>query len=103
MMSRISMPEPIEQPTIVSAAGGLQTRFAERLGRVDAAAAAVSVARMECRAGWPESGPTRNVPIRNLRLAPGVEKSLPANLAFGAVASYLLFRATSSSTAFAAA
>lgn len=83
-MSRISMPEPIEQPTIVAAAGDLPNRFAERLGRVDAAAAAVSVTRMECPAGWTESGPTRNVPIRNLRLAPGVEKSLPANLAFEA-------------------
>jgi hypothetical protein len=91
---------PIEEETIAAATGDLPNRLAERLGRLDAASAVVSVARMESRADWADPRPTRHVPIqamggglqrgageiaaRSLRLPPAVEASLPAGLAFEA-------------------
>jgi mannose-6-phosphate isomerase-like protein (cupin superfamily) len=57
-MLRISMPELIEKPTIVAAAGNLPKRIAEFVGRVNSATAAVSIARMESPAGWAEPGQT---------------------------------------------
>jgi mannose-6-phosphate isomerase-like protein (cupin superfamily) len=52
------MPELIEKPTIVAAAGNLPKRIAEYVGRVNTATAAVSVARMESPAGWIELAQT---------------------------------------------
>jgi mannose-6-phosphate isomerase-like protein (cupin superfamily) len=52
------MPDLIEKPTIVAAAGNLPKRIAEYVGRVNSATADVSVARMESPAGWAEPGQT---------------------------------------------
>ena len=50
------MPDLIERPTIITAAGNLPKRIAEYIGRVNSATAAVSIARMESPAGWTEPG-----------------------------------------------
>ena len=55
---KISMPDLIEKPTIISAAGNLPKLIAEYIGRVNSATSAVSVARMESPAGWIEPGQT---------------------------------------------
>jgi mannose-6-phosphate isomerase-like protein (cupin superfamily) len=55
---RNSMPELIEEPTIVASAGNLPKRIAEYVGRVNSATEAVSIARMESPAGWTEPGQT---------------------------------------------
>ncbi|MGO4882148.1 MAG: cupin domain-containing protein [Bryobacteraceae bacterium] len=52
------MPDFIEQPTIVAAAGNLPKRIAEFIGRVNSATERVSIARMESPAGWVEPGQT---------------------------------------------
>ncbi len=52
------MPDLIEKPTIVAAAGNLPKRIAEYVGRVNSATAEVSIARMESPAGWSEPGQT---------------------------------------------
>ncbi len=52
------MPDLIEKPTIISAAGNLPKLIAEYIGRVNSATSAVSVARMESPAGWIEPGQT---------------------------------------------
>lgn len=52
------MPDLIEKPTIIAAAGTLPKRIAEYVGRVNSATEAVSVARMESPAGWIEPGQT---------------------------------------------
>jgi mannose-6-phosphate isomerase-like protein (cupin superfamily) len=52
------MPDLIEKPTIIAAAGNLPKRIAEFVGRVNSATAAVSIARMESPAGWSEPGQT---------------------------------------------
>src|ERR1039458_7419243 len=57
-MLRISMPDLIEKPTIVAAAGNLPKRIAEYVGRVNSATEAVSIARMESPAAWSEPGQT---------------------------------------------
>jgi len=57
-MLRISMPDLIEKPTIIAAAGHLPKRIAEYVGRVNCATEAVSIARMESPAGWTEPGQT---------------------------------------------
>jgi mannose-6-phosphate isomerase-like protein (cupin superfamily) len=57
-MLSISMPDLIEKPTIVAAAGNLPKRIAEYVGRVNSATAEVSIARMESPAGWSEPGQT---------------------------------------------
>jgi len=53
-----SMPDLIEKPTIIAAAGTLPKRIAEYVGRVNSATEAVSIARMESPAGWSEPGQT---------------------------------------------
>lgn len=50
------MPDLIEKPTIIAAAGNLPKRIAEYVGRVNSATAAVSIARMQSPAGWIEPG-----------------------------------------------
>ncbi len=57
-MLRTSMPDLIEQPTIIAAAGTLPKRIAEYVGLVNSATEAVSIARMESPAGWREPGQT---------------------------------------------
>ncbi len=57
-MLRKSMPDLIEQPTIIAAAGTLPKRIAEYVGRVNSATEAVSIARMQSPAGWSEPGQT---------------------------------------------
>ncbi len=57
-MLETSMPDLIEKPTIIAAAGTLPKRIAEYVGRVNSATEAVSVARMESPAGWIEPGQT---------------------------------------------
>lgn len=52
------MPDLIEKPTIVAAAGHPPKRIAEYVGRVNSATAAVSIARMQSPAGWSEPGQT---------------------------------------------
>jgi quercetin dioxygenase-like cupin family protein len=52
------MPDLIEKPTIVAAAGNRPKRIAEYVGRVNSATEAVSIARMESPAGWSEPGQT---------------------------------------------
>jgi mannose-6-phosphate isomerase-like protein (cupin superfamily) len=52
------MPDLIEKPTIVAAAGNLPKRIAEYVGRVNSATEAVSIARMESPEGWSEPGQT---------------------------------------------
>jgi quercetin dioxygenase-like cupin family protein len=52
------MPDLIEKPTIVAAAGNLPKRIAEYVGRVNSATEAVSIARMESPVGWSEPGQT---------------------------------------------
>jgi mannose-6-phosphate isomerase-like protein (cupin superfamily) len=52
------MPDLIEKPTIIAAAGNLPKRIAEYIGRVNSGTAAVSIARMESPAGWIEPGQT---------------------------------------------
>jgi mannose-6-phosphate isomerase-like protein (cupin superfamily) len=50
------MPDFIEKPTIIPAAGNLPKRIAEFVGRVNSATGDVSIARMESPAGWTEPG-----------------------------------------------
>jgi mannose-6-phosphate isomerase-like protein (cupin superfamily) len=57
-MLTTSMPDLIEKPTIISAAGSLPKRIEEYVGRVNSATADVSIARMESPAGWSEPGQT---------------------------------------------
>jgi mannose-6-phosphate isomerase-like protein (cupin superfamily) len=57
-MSGKSMPDLIEKPTIIAAAGNLPKRIAEYVGRVNSATEAVSIARMESPQGWTEPGQT---------------------------------------------
>jgi len=52
------MPDLIEKPTIVAAAGNLPKWIAEYVGRVNSATEAVSIARMESPEGWSEPGQT---------------------------------------------
>ncbi|HLY17685.1 MAG TPA: hypothetical protein VKR61_10705 [Bryobacteraceae bacterium] len=52
------MPDLIEEPTIISAAGNLPKQISEYIGRVNSATTAVSIARMESPAGWIEPGQT---------------------------------------------
>lgn len=52
------MPDLIEKPTIIAAAGNLPKKIAEYVGRVNSATEAVSIARMESPAGWTEPGQT---------------------------------------------
>ena len=52
------MPNLIEKPTIIAAAGNLPKRIAEYVGRVNSATEAVSIARMESPQGWIEPGQT---------------------------------------------
>jgi quercetin dioxygenase-like cupin family protein len=52
------MPDLIDKPSIIAAAGNLPKRIAEYVGRVNSATEAVSIARMESPAGWSESGQT---------------------------------------------
>lgn len=52
------MPDLIEKPTIVAAAGNLPKRIAEYIGRVNTGTEAVSIARMESPAGWVEPAQT---------------------------------------------
>jgi len=52
------MPDLIEKPTIIAAAGNLPKRIAEYVGRVNSATEAVSIARMESPQGWTEPGQT---------------------------------------------
>ena len=52
------MPDLIEKPTIIAAAGNLPKRIAEYVGRVNSATEAVSIARMESPQGWIEPGQT---------------------------------------------
>jgi mannose-6-phosphate isomerase-like protein (cupin superfamily) len=52
------MPDLIEKPTIIAAAGNLPKRIAEYVGRVNSATEAVSIARMESPQGWVEPGQT---------------------------------------------
>jgi mannose-6-phosphate isomerase-like protein (cupin superfamily) len=53
-----SMPDLIEKPTVIAAAGNLPKKIAEYVGRVNSATEAVSIARMESPAGWTEPGQT---------------------------------------------
>ena len=50
------MPELIEKPTIVEAAGNKPKRIEEYAGRVNSGHSGVSVARMESPEGWIEPG-----------------------------------------------
>jgi len=52
------VPDLIEKPTIVAAAGNLPKRIAEYVGRVNSGTDAVSIARMESPEGWIEPGQT---------------------------------------------
>jgi len=52
------MPDLIEKPTIIEAAGNLPKRIAEFVGRVNSKTEAVSIARMESPQGWIEPGQT---------------------------------------------
>jgi mannose-6-phosphate isomerase-like protein (cupin superfamily) len=52
----IKMPELIEKPTIVEAAGNMPKRIEEFAGRVNSGHEAVSVARMVSPQGWIEPG-----------------------------------------------
>jgi mannose-6-phosphate isomerase-like protein (cupin superfamily) len=57
-ISRNFMPDLIEKPTIIEAAGNLPKRIAEFVGRVNSKTEAVSIARMESPQGWIEPGQT---------------------------------------------
>lgn len=50
------MPELIESPSVVEAAGNKPKRIEEYVGRVNSGHAGVSVARMVSPAGWVEPG-----------------------------------------------
>lgn len=50
------MPQRIEAPTVIQAAGNKPKRIEEFAGRVNSGHAAVSVARMQSPAGWEEPG-----------------------------------------------
>lgn len=50
------MPQLIERPAIVEAAGNVPKRIEEYAGRVNSGHAGVSVARMQSPAGWREPG-----------------------------------------------
>lgn len=52
------MPDLIENPTIVAAAGNLPKRIAEYVGRVNSATEAVSIAHMQSPERWSEPGQT---------------------------------------------
>lgn len=52
------MPELIEQPARIEAAGSKPKTIAEYIGRVRSATAAVSIAHMRSPAGWSEPGQT---------------------------------------------
>ena len=50
------MPELIQQPTIIQAAGNKPKRIEEFIGRVNTRTHAVSIARMQSPPGWEEPG-----------------------------------------------
>jgi mannose-6-phosphate isomerase-like protein (cupin superfamily) len=50
------MPQRIEAPTVIQAAGNKPKRIEEFAGRVNSGHAGVSVARMQSPAGWEEPG-----------------------------------------------
>jgi mannose-6-phosphate isomerase-like protein (cupin superfamily) len=50
------MPQRIEAPTVIQAAGNKPKRIEEFAGRVNSGHAGVSVARMQSPAGWKEPG-----------------------------------------------
>lgn len=50
------MPELIEAPTVVQAAGNIPKRIEEYVGRVNTGTQAVSIARMTSDEGWEEPG-----------------------------------------------
>jgi quercetin dioxygenase-like cupin family protein len=52
------MPQLIEKPTVIAAAGNKPKRIEEYVGRVTSGADHVSVARMQSPAGWQEPGQT---------------------------------------------
>jgi quercetin dioxygenase-like cupin family protein len=52
------MPQLIEQPTRVEAAGNLPKVIEEFVGRVNSASPAVSIAKMTSPSGWEEPGQT---------------------------------------------
>ena len=52
------MPEKIEGPTIIEAAGNKVKRIEEYIGRVNSKTDALSVARMKSPSGWVEPGQT---------------------------------------------
>jgi len=52
------MPELIEKPTVIEAAGNKPKRIEEYVGRVNSKTAAVSIARMKSPSGWVEPGQT---------------------------------------------
>ena len=52
------MPERIEQPTVVEAAGTLPKKIEEYVGRVNTGDAGVSIARMTSPQGWVEPAQT---------------------------------------------
>jgi quercetin dioxygenase-like cupin family protein len=53
-----AMPQLVERPTVVTAAGNLPKRIEEYVGRVNTATEEVSIARMKSPAGWVEPGQT---------------------------------------------
>lgn len=50
------MPQRIEQPTLITAAGNKPKSIEEFVGRVNSGHATVSIARMKSPAGWQEPG-----------------------------------------------
>lgn len=52
------MPQFIEAPTVVQAAGNLPKKIEEYVGRINSKTAAVSIARMKSPSGWVEPGQT---------------------------------------------
>jgi mannose-6-phosphate isomerase-like protein (cupin superfamily) len=52
------MPQFIQQPTIIEAAGSPPKRIEEFIGRVNSQTEAVSIARMTSPSGWSEPGQT---------------------------------------------
>lgn len=52
------MPQFIETPTVITAAGNMPKTIEEFVGRVNSKADAVSIARMQSPAGWVEPGQT---------------------------------------------
>jgi mannose-6-phosphate isomerase-like protein (cupin superfamily) len=52
------MPQIIERPTLVSAAGNKPKQIAEYVGRVNTTTSSVSIAHMKSPSGWVEPGQT---------------------------------------------